>query len=417
MKPDGTQNGDAMVEGAVTVGLNHDQVRRAENSSAFWVQGGTPEQPLPTIDGTTYGFGALRCAVDNLNGDNVEWIRFDKGVKHVFCYAYYVANAPDEGTITIVKKVEGVEEGGDAPAFGFKSNASYIPDESFTLDPAQGQASAEEVFVRSVTSAFGKPYTFEEKLTEQQAAAGWRLVGDPVCVGGATPSTVHEGVVSVTLAADEHITCTFTNRLTEPEEPPVPAIDVAATAVCRNDTPWLDYSVTPSGFVPSQLIVTWSTVDGEVVATDEFTGEEFSTAVLTGSLLWPGAELDANGDPIDWPGWTLVNGSWVQDPNDLGGNLRPETLVTFELNPTSEAVHVYPPATPDCDPNPYVGPTPGPAAPTAPPSAGGGSNLAYTGASVGGIGLAALLLAGLGVGLYVVSRRRAAQAAIVADES
>jgi hypothetical protein len=49
------------------------------------VQGGTPADPIlgqryPGV----YGFGALRCAIDNLNGDNVEWILFPFGVEHVF---------------------------------------------------------------------------------------------------------------------------------------------------------------------------------------------------------------------------------------------------------------------------------------------------------------------------------------------
>ena len=52
-----------------------------------------------------YGFGALRCAIDNLNGDNVEWIQFPAGSRHVYCYAYYVTPPPTSGTIIVRKQV------------------------------------------------------------------------------------------------------------------------------------------------------------------------------------------------------------------------------------------------------------------------------------------------------------------------
>jgi hypothetical protein len=38
--------------------------------------------------------GALRCATDNVNGDNVEYIRFPDNVEHVYCFAYYVQPPP-----------------------------------------------------------------------------------------------------------------------------------------------------------------------------------------------------------------------------------------------------------------------------------------------------------------------------------
>ena len=56
-----------------------------------------------------FGFGALRCAVDNLNGDNVEWISYPQGTEHVFCYAYYVRPPPTSGTIVIRKEIRSDE--------------------------------------------------------------------------------------------------------------------------------------------------------------------------------------------------------------------------------------------------------------------------------------------------------------------
>ena len=70
------------------------QVSQAANHQ-LWVQGGTATDPLgaATFGAGKYGFGALRCAVDNLNGDNVEWVGFPSGQTHVFCY-YYAVTPP-----------------------------------------------------------------------------------------------------------------------------------------------------------------------------------------------------------------------------------------------------------------------------------------------------------------------------------
>ena len=68
---------------------------------------GRHDRPIPSSTSPypgEYGFGALRCAIDNLNGDNVEWIGFPQGSKHVFCYAYYVKPPPTSGTIIVRKE-------------------------------------------------------------------------------------------------------------------------------------------------------------------------------------------------------------------------------------------------------------------------------------------------------------------------
>ncbi|NED80339.1 hypothetical protein G3I76_09605, partial [Streptomyces sp. SID11233] len=62
------------LQGAVTVPLNDAEVA-AVNANALWTQGGTPAQPLNGKQ-EQYGFGALRCAQDALNGDNVERVSF-----------------------------------------------------------------------------------------------------------------------------------------------------------------------------------------------------------------------------------------------------------------------------------------------------------------------------------------------------
>lgn len=98
--------------GATTVQLTSAQRSQASTSS-LWVQGGTPTDPVlaQTHPGPEYGFGTLRCATDNVNGDNVEYLFFPTGVRHVFCYAYYVKPPPTTGVITIHKEVTGVPPG------------------------------------------------------------------------------------------------------------------------------------------------------------------------------------------------------------------------------------------------------------------------------------------------------------------
>ncbi len=98
----------APIAGATTIELTATQAELAAKSSSLWIQGGTPTDPvlagIPAF-ADEFGFGALRCAIDNLNGDNVEWIQFPAGSRHVYCYAYYVTPPPTSGTIIIRKQV------------------------------------------------------------------------------------------------------------------------------------------------------------------------------------------------------------------------------------------------------------------------------------------------------------------------
>ena len=104
------RNGDDTGEtlaGAVTMTLTPEQAALAAKASSLWAQGGTPTDPVLNQQYPgTFGFGALRCAVDALNGDNVEWIGYPAGAKHVFCYAYYVVPPPTSGTIVVRKVVD-----------------------------------------------------------------------------------------------------------------------------------------------------------------------------------------------------------------------------------------------------------------------------------------------------------------------
>ena len=67
--------------GQEIAGRGHDHADRADElaqlnqgRNSLWLQGGTRANPITDAD--NYGFAALRCATDNLNGDNVEWIAY-----------------------------------------------------------------------------------------------------------------------------------------------------------------------------------------------------------------------------------------------------------------------------------------------------------------------------------------------------
>ena len=136
--------------GATTIELTKEQRQQASQPSRLWAQGGVPGDPVlvDKFPGPEYAFGTLRCASDNLNGDNVEFIYFPAGVTHVFCYGIYVKPPPTSGTITIRKQVTGNPPESNA-AFRFTGTLSFNPTgfalrngESSSFYRAGGSASA-----------------------------------------------------------------------------------------------------------------------------------------------------------------------------------------------------------------------------------------------------------------------------------
>ena len=106
-----------------------------------------------------YGFGALRCAIDNLNGDNVEWIAVPAG-PHVFCYAYYVTPPPTSGTIIVRKEVERARRA--ARPLPLRGQHLVSADQSFTVSAAPGPARCDDVLPRG-----------RQRLELQGAGPGW----------------------------------------------------------------------------------------------------------------------------------------------------------------------------------------------------------------------------------------------------
>ena len=157
----------------------------------------------------------------------------------------------------------------------------------------------------------------------------------------------------------------------------VKQVVLTGQAVCVNDTPLFSYSVTPTNLTeaPQVLLIWWTPeayaahdpslhdadailADGasqvDVVAT---AGSYAPGDTIAGSQLWPGAAVDAAGNPIAWPGWTeLPNGKWVLDPAAPFYNLRASAVVEIRVNPTTASITSYPPATPNCNASPPTTP-------------------------------------------------------------
>lgn len=200
------------IKGATTFELNQAQAERSAGHY-LWIQGGTTTDPVLYTSGKfagKYGFGALRCSIDNLNGDNVETIDFPVGTTHAFCYAYYVTPPPSSGTIVIRKQVEG--SGSESQDFEFGGNVSYNPGGTFDLS-ASPASPGEQTFYRAETRAGEDPWTVDEEVPE-----GWVLT-DLTCQEGASQVTTdrQDGSVSIRLAAGDTVTCTYVDALKPPQ--------------------------------------------------------------------------------------------------------------------------------------------------------------------------------------------------------
>jgi hypothetical protein len=212
LDPTGRSTGGA-IPGAVTVTLTEAELDLVSRRQ-LWVQGGTPADPLPSGEpaGKGFGFGALRCGIDGRLGANVQWIGFPDGVRHVFCFAYYVRDTARAGTLVV--RVRPTRPLGYPQRFAFTSNASYAAEGRFAVATAADPVDA--TFVRLPAS---EPYTVQARLPD-----GWRLAeltcaasrpgGTATSTAGADPGTAS---ASVALAAGDTVTCTFSI-----EPPPAP---------------------------------------------------------------------------------------------------------------------------------------------------------------------------------------------------
>lgn len=203
------------IAGATTIELTPEQRAQSTSAQSLWAQGGVPGTPI--TGGSDYAFAALRCATDNLNGDNVEFIAYPTGVSHVFCFAYYVKPAPEPGKIIVTKQLapENLPSSFPRQTVRFTGNISYQQDSQgvrfFNLTAGPGDPGSIE-FDR----AAGIEWTFEE----QAPTAGF-TAGTPTCTtsltgDAASDITINGLAVAVDLAAGDTVRCTFVNTAIRP---------------------------------------------------------------------------------------------------------------------------------------------------------------------------------------------------------
>ncbi|KFF03167.1 Ig-like domain-containing protein, partial [Flavobacterium reichenbachii] len=127
-----------------------------------------------------------------------------------------------------------------------------------------------------------------------------------------------------------------------------PKITVTASSYCSDNTPYVTYKVVAENFTPKTLVtINWIDSANNIVATQ-------TNMPLSGNVLWPGAVVDSNKLPIDWPGWVLVNGQWVEG-NDGFELTRPAVTMQFTLNPTESVIVNYPAPSAGCNAKPQFG--------------------------------------------------------------
>lgn len=183
-----------------------------------------------------------------------------------------------------------------------------------------------------------------------------------------------------------------------PTKPTEPSLSGSTAAgFCNNDAPYIRFSVTlndPDNVATSHdaKLVLSGSGQSTTIPLGTLVGNK-----LSGSVLWPGASVDANGAPTGWPGWEKQGGQWVEIPGNYRWT-RGDITATIEVNPSVTVPLSYPPQSPTCQTDP---PVTGAAAST-------GQALPATGmsAAVLPIAVVGILLALLGV-VLLVSRRLA----------
>ncbi|KQM84681.1 hypothetical protein ASE68_12870 [Agromyces sp. Leaf222] len=197
----------------------------------------------------------------------------------------------------------------------------------------------------------------------------------------------------------------------EPIDPVDPTLDGSvAVGECQADVPWILYTV--------QLNDTNESVGANaevfLVITDGTNTEKRSLGTLDdadhldGKTLWPGASVDADGNPTGWPGWEQkADGTWVETTDNFAWT-RGDISAMIEVNPELAVDLSYPPATPDCANGPTVLPTDGTdgSGDGETATAGGGTGLASTGFAGTGIAIVAGIIVLAGAAFLVVARVR-----------
>ncbi len=145
------------------------------------------------------------------------------------------------------------------------------------------------------------------------------------------------------------------------ETVPVRWMAVTAHPACVLEAPWLDYEVDLHNVaVGSSLELEWfADADGDGVpdgaAIHTATAAVSAGDEISGRVLWPGAEIDADGVAVTLPGHRVARGgetaTWqnlVEDESLLEHALTGAVLVRFSINPERWVAVTYPGITPEC---------------------------------------------------------------------
>jgi choice-of-anchor A domain-containing protein len=132
-------------------------------------------------------------------------------------------------------------------------------------------------------------------------------------------------------------------------EPVENAIEVAASSKCYKNAPYLDYTVTPNYDIKGKKVkIEWIDSEGKVI-------QEDNNQELTGSILFPGAALDIDGNGSAWPGWEKVGGTWVEVVDRFGSLRNAGATIRVTIDPWKVISITYPESAGAC----YTSPPPG----------------------------------------------------------
>ena len=278
------------IAGAVTYTLTAEQLDQATNGK-LWIQGGTRAQPLG--DGSV-SFGALRCATDNYNGDNVEYVRFPNGARHAYCFAYYVTELPEPVSITVRKQLTDRSPGG--PTFEFTGDTSFIPGGTFTLRPEGDDGSAEITFVRAADVDWTVGETVPEGWTLESLECTTPASGRKVAVDG-TEFTAN-------LAEGDEVVCTYTN-----DKDPEP------TTTTESTTSTTESTTSTTGSTSTTTEPTTTTTEPPTTTTEPTTT---TTALVTTPAPTTTPQDVAPGSPSEVAGEVLVRTDVTSNDNATG---------------------------------------------------------------------------------------------------
>ncbi|WIB33079.1 hypothetical protein [Curtobacterium sp. MCSS17_005] len=267
LNTDGDPTG-GVLPGAVTMELTADQLAAANSGGRLWIQGGTPSDPL-NGQADQYGFAALRCGQDAVNGDNVEAVYFPSGQHHVFCFYYAVTPPPQSGTIVVQKQLAADSNG--TGTFRFDGNISYADENNdgtndFSVTASPGNP-ATTTFIRGEVRGTDPAWSFQEAATP-----GWDPPTDPVCTSrtGDSAVTIDSSThrASVRLAGGDTVTCVVTNNRTAVGDTSLAVESLGGTA---------DFPVTVTGPTAAPA--------------ENFTGTATTTQVGAPVTPWSGSAL------------------------------------------------------------------------------------------------------------------------------